>query len=420
MEADIERGTYISPHSGKTTVAAWAKTWEEIREEVADLSDRSYKSRLRAQILPHWGAFTLDAVTTTDFRRWEKQLKAEGYSDNYIGDLISTFRTMLDDAVKHKPPLIRENPIPPRKSGRRGRYQKKQKDDVVFPSPRQAYLVARNALELRGFSHFVLVLTAAYAAMRIGELAGLSRHDLILPDRQVRPRNQAPLGVDGFYLPDPGMWEQPKKGSRIILRNQSQYIGGSATLIDPKYQSARELIIPPFLADLLHQLISSHKNELVFLAPKGGRLLIGGEFYSDTFHPIVGGRPPKPSSRGHAARPGIRPVLGLTGMTPHGLRHAGKVWLDEEGRHPRVAIEERMGHEVPGVEGTYSHTTLGMELAIAETLERLWWESLRPVLDVREYGPIPSGEVVENLISQNSPKRRKRRPPKRTTSTSET
>ncbi|WP_078489690.1 hypothetical protein [Streptomyces bikiniensis] len=107
-------------------------------------------------------------------------------------------------------------------------------------------------------------------------------------------------------------------------------------------------------------------------------------------------------------------------MTPHGLRHGGKVWLDEEGRHPRVAVEERMGHEVPGVEGTYSHTTLGMELAIADTLERLWWESLRPVLDVREHGPIPSGEVVGNLISRNSPERRRRRPPKRTTGASET
>jgi hypothetical protein len=70
-----------------------------------------------------------------------------------------------------------------------------------------------------------------------------------------------------------------------------------------------------------------------------------------------------------------------------------------------------MGHEAPGIEGTYSHTTLGMEFKIAEALERMWWESVKPVIDIREFGPIPLGEKVENLISQISPKRRSRRHP---------
>ncbi|MGW6393049.1 tyrosine-type recombinase/integrase [Streptomyces sp. NPDC055103] len=414
QEADIARGVYVDARNGKMTTAEWAEVWLETMEEVGPLSDRTYRSRLNAQILPQWGTTALADITTTNFKRWEKSLKTEGYSTNYIGDIISTFRTMLDDAVSHKPPLIRSNPIPARSSGRRGRYKKKETAEVVFASPRQAFLVARNGLDFRGFSCFILVLTAAYAAMRIGELAGLSRNDLILPERQLRPRKQVPLGASGFYMPDPGMWEQPKKGARILLANQSQYIDGAPTLIEPKYESVRSLIIPPFLADLLHQLISSHKNELVFTAPRGGRLLIGGEFYSDTFQPIVDGRTPKPSSRGHAAQPGIRPVLGVAGMTPHGLRHSNKVWLDEDG-HPRVAVEERMGHEVPGVEGTYSHSTLGMELKIAAALERMWWESARPVIDSREFGPIPSGEEVENLISQISPKRRPRRHPKGST-----
>jgi hypothetical protein len=75
-------------------------------------------------------------------------------------------------------------------------------------------------------------------------------------------------------------------------------------------------------------------------------------------------------------------------MVPHGLRHSQKVWLDEDG-HPRVAVEARMGHELPGVEGTYSHTTLTMELRIAETLQTRWEESLRPVIDRREFGAFP-------------------------------
>jgi integrase len=82
-------------------------------------------------------------------------------------------------------------------------------------------------------------------------------------------------------------------------------------------------------------------------------------------------------------------VLGVEGLTPHGLRHGHRVALDEAG-HPRVAIEERMGHEVPGVEGTYSHTTITMERKIAETLQSDWETSLRPDFSHRGYGPVPA------------------------------
>jgi integrase len=84
----------------------------------------------------------------------------------------------------------------------------------------------------------------------------------------------------------------------------------------------------------------------------------------------------------------MRAVAGVENLVPHGLRHSHKVWLDE-GEHPRVAAEERMRHALPGVEGTYSHTTLAMGLEIAAYLQRLWedstaagdddeWEAPRP------------------------------------------
>jgi hypothetical protein len=48
-----------------------------------------------------------------------------------------------------------------------------------------------------------------------------------------------------------------------------------------------------------------------------------------------------------------------------------------------------MGHVLQGVEGTYSHVTLAMELKIAEYLQGLWEDSLRVVVDRREFGPYP-------------------------------
>jgi integrase len=64
-------------------------------------------------------------------------------------------------------------------------------------------------------------------------------------------------------------------------------------------------------------------------------------------------------------------------MVPHGLRHGTKAWFDEDGVHSRVAIKERMGHRIQGVEGVYSQVTPAMELQIAESLQERWEKASR-------------------------------------------
>ncbi|WP_326809140.1 MULTISPECIES: hypothetical protein [unclassified Streptomyces] len=63
--------------------------------------------------------------------------------------------------------------------------------------------------------------------------------------------------------------------------------------------------------------------------------------------------------------------------------------LAGRGTRPIKRLEERTGHDLPGVEGTYSHTTLAMELKIAESLQSMWEASLTPVIERREFGPTP-------------------------------
>lgn len=359
LEVDVRRKAFINPRDGRITVARWAEAWLS-SIDVGPLSEKEYRLRLKNKILPEWGDVAIADLSPVAIVTWEKQLRQE-VSKNYVDNILSTFRTMLDDAVAEK--IRADNPVATRKTGRRGRYRPKPKDEKVTASPRQALLIARNALEMRGLNEYVLVLTSAYTGLRIGELAGLHRDQLTLKDTG--------------------------EGARLHSVQQSQYVHGVFTEIDNKYDSGRGLILPPFLAALLQQLMDSRpKSEWVFTAPKGGRLLRGGDWYSQTWHPLVLGRAPRGVVRGAKARIGIRPVRGVEGLTPHGLRHSQKVWLDE-GRHPRVAVEARMGHVLQGVEGTYSHVTLAMELAIAEHLQEIWEGSLKVVVDRREYGPFP-------------------------------
>lgn len=359
LEVDVRRKQFINPRDGRTTVAEWAEAWLP-SIDVGPLTEKEYRLRLKNKILPEWGDTAIGDLSPTGITTWEKRLRSE-LSKNTVDGVMTVFRTMLDDAVSER--IRGDNPVASRKSGRRGKFKPKPKDEKVIATPRQVLLIARNGLEMYGANEYALVLTSAYTGLRIGELAGVHRDHLALADRG--------------------------EGARIHLSQQSQYVDGQFTEMPAKYDSGRGLIIPRFLAELLKRLVDSRpKTEWVFTAPKGGRLIRGGDWYAGPWRYMVEGRPERPSKPRVGYRPGVRPVLGVEGMVPHGLRHSHKVWLDEDG-HPRVAVEERMGHTLQGVEATYSHTTLPMELKIAETLQSRWERSLRPVLDRRELGSIP-------------------------------
>jgi len=101
----------------------------------------------------------------------------------------------------------------------------------------------------------------------------------------------------------------------------------------------------------------------------------------------------------------------LTGLTPHGLRHGHQTWMDED-RIADVLKSERMGHEVPGMRGVYSHVSTAMRAELTTALQERWAASLRerarlaprsivPVLDalLTEQRPIP-----HKIRSQIAPK----------------
>lgn len=376
LETDVRRKTYINPRDGRITVAEWAELWIE-SVELANRSDTTYRQRLRTVILPRWGEVAMGDVTTVAVNTWEQQLRKQ-YKPRYVKSVMSVMRVMLDDSVASK--VRAGNPVPTLKSRRRGKFKgKQQQDEVVIATPRQAYLLARNARELRGIVGYALVLTIAYCGLRISEIAGLRREHLVLEDQG--------------------------EGCRLLVQEQSQYVDGKKAQVAPKYESTGSIILPPFLAEVLRDVLASHASEWVFPSVTGRKMDTGAYFYADIWRRFVDGHKAERDRLGRPSRlPDMKAVAGVEDIVPHGLRHSMKVWLDEL-KHPRVAVEDRMRHTLPGVEGVYSHTTLAMEKEIATDLQKLWEASVAVVDHQREWEAArPRRKKESELISQKSPK----------------
>lgn len=332
QEADIRRGVWKDPERGNLLFSQWAERWISA-QDVSDLTMERYRSRLRVHLVPAWGDKALNQIKPSEVETWAKTLSA-----GTEPTVRSQLSTMLEDAVYEG--LIDFNPAQKRK--RRGRYKRRMGSEKVWVYEADVLRVANNLRVLRGEWAFVLAVLAAFTGMRWGELVGLKREFVWLDRGAVRVEWQLVEHDDGTFEEKP-----------------------------PKYESRRTLLIPPFLVAILRDFLETlpEEQEHLFLGAKGAHPR-RSSFGSLAFAPAVNGR--GVTYNGSKVRtPGVPAVEGAHGLTPHGLRHSHKVWIDEDGA-PRVAAEERMGHRVQGVEGVYSHTSAAMEQEIVNKLQVRW------------------------------------------------
>ncbi|HEV2377902.1 MAG TPA: hypothetical protein VGS19_37800 [Streptosporangiaceae bacterium] len=421
QESKIYEGRWSDPKSGQISVDEWVSRWQRTQDVgVSTSHNREYL--LRRFIQPTWGGRLLDSLTNEEITGWENSLPATaGVSRRTARDACSLLCTILGDAVAARPPLIPYNPaLRPRNRGRKTGRRIERTPQRVWATPLEVLLVAERAALLSGSDdEFTLIVTIAYTGMRWGEVTGLEpeyvRDSLINVEWQLRE-------VGRFY-------RLPPKDDSYRSTNWEPQV---------------PVDLPPFLADLLSGQASRRSQrqcgcaaqhggsgQYVFLGPDGGHHR-RSNYARRLFRPAcdgryepVKGRPAKLVIVDASMWPG-RPVAAWApvqsaatepaedfapprgrgvkriaddvplacwlpvkeGLTPHGLRHSHKTWMEEDGI-AEILQERRLGHEVPGMRGVYAHVSETMRKELTTALETGWEASLRARAAIDPHSPVP-------------------------------
>lgn len=98
--------------------------------------------------------------------------------------------------------------------------------------------------------------------------------------------------------------------------------------------------------------------------------------------------------------PGELPPLAnwlplIPGLTEHGQRHGHQVRLDD--LNVRYALQaERMGHEVPGMRGVYTHIADEWRADLRSGLQRIWEETLEARARLSPHSAVP---LLDDLLA---------------------
>jgi integrase len=320
--ADVLRGAWLPPAEPKAAplaLRAYADAWLAGRDLEQTTRDH-YAQLLRDHVYPTFGDVAVVAITPPAVREWFANLRTST-GPTARAHSYGLLRTIMNTAVADE--LIAANPCRVRGGGSTKRAKR------IKPSTLGELEALVGATPDR---YKLMMLLAAWCALRFGELAELRRRDVDVKNRVIHVRR----GVTRT------------KGSRIV---------GS-----PKSDAGkRDVAIPPHLMPMVHSHLRDHahigRDGLLFPARHGGHLApatLYGVFYP---------------ARDAAGRPDLR---------FHDLRHTGAVLAAATGA-TLAELMARLGHSTPGAAMRYQHAAQDRDKVIAEALSKLANGSVTPI-----------------------------------------
>ncbi len=310
-EIEILDGDWIDPDAGRVPFGQYAQAWIDERPGLRPATIRAYRCTLRRHVIPAFGSRAICDIREPHVRRWRKAMLDSGVGPPTMAKAYVLLKAVLNTAVDDG--LIRRNPCRIKGAG-------------TGQSPERPVVTARQIFDLAAEvapRYRALVLLAAFASLRWGELAALRREDIDLVARTVKiERSLTPLPGGGHAF-------GPPKSS-----------AGRRTVIIPA-------VVVPDITGHLDQFAASGNGGLVFTSPAGGPLH-HGNFRRRVWLPAIA-------------------AAGLPGIHLHDLRHAGNTLSADAGANLRELME-RMGHSTTRAALIYLHGGNQRQRAIADTV----------------------------------------------------
>lgn len=317
IEADKVRGQWLDPDLALMPFGKWWARWHAGRVNLRPSSRSRDDSYWRSFIAPTLATEPIGTIRPDLLRVWVSQLMDDSVAPATIRKAAQLVKAALEEAVDEG--LIGSNPA--RK--------------LSLPRIPQIEMRFATADEIRLLSEAidprwrVMVLTAAYTGLRLGEITGLT--------------------VDNVNL----------LARRITVTKQLTESNGHVEFGPVKtHASRRTVTLPHFLCDELAQQLANcppSPEGLVFQAADGG--------------PIR-----RSNWRRRVWLPAVK-AAGLDGFRFHDLRHTHAALLIEQGEHPKV-IQSRLGHaSITTTLNTYGHLLEGLDAAAADRLDDAWSSS---------------------------------------------
>ena len=308
--AKLDAGTWRDPDAGAVTLAAYAARWLGERG-LKPRTEHDYRRILDRLILPGLGQVPVKAITPAAVRSWYSGLDARTpvMRAHAYGLLRAICKTAAADD------LIAASPCRIRGAGQARPARRVRPATLAELEVTAAAMPGR--LEL-------MVLLAAWCALRFGELAELRRADIDLAHGELRVR-------------------------RGVVRAGGQVITGT-----PKSEAGqRNVTIPPHLIPAVEEHLDAHTGRapdaLLFPALSGAHLTPGGLY--DHYYP----------AREAAGRPDLR---------FHDLRHTGATLAAATGA-TLAELMYRLGHSTSGAAMRYQHASLDRDAAISDALSEI-------------------------------------------------
>lgn len=312
----IDAGTWIPPKAravikAANTFGAYAETWLSGRE-LKPRTRTEYRRILDGKLLPHFGDLPLKSITRAEVRAWYATLDPEHKTAR--AHAYALLRTILGTAEDEE--LITANPCRIKAAGQTKRQRKIKPATLAELETIVTRLPDRYGL---------MVLLAAWCALRFGELTELRRRDLDLQ-----------AGV-------------------IMVTRGVTWVDGQPVVGPPKSDAGeRDVTIPPHLLPMVEAHLTEHaawgRDGLLFPSRD-----LGLQLREQTFHKTW------VRARNAAGRPDL---------TFHDLRHTGAVLAAQTGA-TLAELMARLGHSTPAMAMRYQHASQERDAEIARLLSAM-------------------------------------------------